>query len=44
MIKKFILIILLFCTIISCGIKSDPEYTDTEKKVEIEKIMKIKTS
>jgi len=44
MIKKISLIILLFCTIISCGIKSDPEYRDTEKKVVIEKIVKIKPS
>ena len=44
MIKKISLIILLFCTIISCGIKSDPEFRDPEKKVGIEKIVKIKTS
>ena len=44
MIKKISLIILLFCTIISCGIKSDPEYRDTEKKVGINQIKIIKSS
>ena len=32
MIKKIILIILLFCAVISCGVKSNPEYKDPEKK------------
>ena len=39
MIKKITLIILLFCTIISCGKKSDPEYIDPEKKAEIKKVI-----
>ena len=29
MIKKITLIILLFCAIISCGKKSDPEYKES---------------
>ena len=33
----FIIVICLFC--ISCGVKSDPEYTDPEKKVGIYKIL-----
>ena len=37
MIKKFTIIILLFCTVISCGKKGDPEYVDPDKKVEIKK-------
>ena len=32
MIKKIILIILLLCSVISCGVKSNPEYKDPEKK------------
>ena len=32
MIKKITLIILLFCAVISCGKKGDPEYMDPEKK------------
>ena len=32
MIKKFTLIILLFCAIISCGKKGDPKYEDPDKK------------
>ena len=38
MIKKITLVILLFCMIISCGKKGDPQYTDSDKKVEIYKI------
>ena len=38
MIKKFTLIILLFCAIISCGKKSDPKYVDPDKKAEIKKV------
>ena len=40
MIKKFTIIILLFCAIISCGKKGDPEYKDPDKKVEV-KIVSI---
>ena len=38
MIKKITLIIILFCTVISCGKKGDPRYTDPEKKVEAKKV------
>tara|TARA_Y100000992_G_scaffold298741_1_gene264412 strand:- start:409 stop:540 length:132 start_codon:yes stop_codon:yes gene_type:complete len=36
MIKKIILPLILFCIIISCGKKGDPEYKDPKKKVEIQ--------
>ena len=39
MIKKFIIIILLFCAVISCGKKGDPKYIDPEKKTEIEEVL-----
>jgi predicted small lipoprotein YifL len=39
MIKKIILIVLLFCTVISCGKKGDPKYIDPEKKAEIKKFL-----
>ena len=35
MIKKFTIIILLFCAVISCVKKGDPKYIDPDKKVEI---------
>ena len=38
MIKKFTIIILLFCAVISCGKKGDPEYKDPNKKAEIEEV------
>ena len=38
MIKKFTIIILLFCAVISCGKKSDPKYVDPDKKAEIQKV------
>ena len=38
MIKKFTIIILLFCSVISCGKKSDPKYLDQDKKAEIKKV------
>ena len=34
MIKKFTIIILLFCVFISCGKKGDPKYVDPDKKAE----------
>ena len=34
MIKKFIIIIFLFCAVISCGKKGDPKYIDPDKKIE----------
>ena len=39
MIKKFTIIILLFCAIISCGKKNDPKYVDPDKKVEIKEVL-----
>ena len=39
MIKKIILVILLFCAVISCGKKGDPEYMDPEKKAELKEIL-----
>jgi predicted small lipoprotein YifL len=39
MIKKITLIILLFCAVVSCGKKGDPEYVDPEKKVEISEVL-----
>ena len=38
MIKKIILIVLLFCTVISCGKKGDPKYIDPDKKAEIKEV------
>ena len=35
MIKKFTIIILLLCVVISCGKKGDPKYIDPDKKAEI---------
>ena len=39
MIKKFTIIILLFCVVISCGKKGVPKYVDPEKKAEIKKVL-----
>ena len=41
MIKKFAIIILLFCAIISCGKKNDPKYVDPDKKAEIKEVSVI---
>ena len=38
MIKKFTIIILLFCVVISCGKKGDPKYVDPDKKAEINEV------
>ena len=38
MIKKFTIIILLFCVVISCGKKGDPKYKDPDKKAEISEV------
>ena len=38
MIKKFTIIILLVCAVISCGKKGDPKYLDPDKKAEINKV------
>ena len=39
MIKKFTLIILLFCAVISCGKKGDPNYVDPNKQAEIKEVL-----
>ena len=39
MIKKITLIIIVVCTIVSCGKKGDPKYIDPEKKVEVQKVL-----
>ena len=39
MIKKFTIIILLFCAILSCGKKGDPKYIDPASKAEIQKVL-----
>ena len=39
MIKKFTLVVLLCCVIISCGKKGDPKYEDPEKKAKIQTIL-----
>tara|TARA_Y100000768_G_scaffold297391_1_gene231151 strand:- start:536 stop:667 length:132 start_codon:yes stop_codon:yes gene_type:complete len=39
MIKKITLVILLICTIISCGKKEDPKYGSLKKEVEISVIL-----
>ena len=38
MIKKFSIIILLFCVVISCGKKGNPNYVDPDKKAEIKEV------
>tara|TARA_Y100000768_G_scaffold148209_1_gene110585 strand:- start:3 stop:134 length:132 start_codon:yes stop_codon:yes gene_type:complete len=39
MIKKFTMIILLLCAVISCGKKGDPKYIDSNKKAEIKEVL-----
>ena len=39
MIKKITLILLLFCAVISCGKKGDPEYIDPDKKAQIKEVL-----
>jgi len=36
MIKTIALTLILFCMIISCGKKGDPEYKELKKKVELQ--------
>ncbi len=36
MIKTIALTLMLFCMIISCGKKGDPEYKELKKKVELQ--------
>ena len=38
MIKKFTIIIFLFCAVISCGKKGDPKYIDPDKKVQFKEV------
>ena len=38
MIKKFMIIILLCCAVVSCGKKGDPKYVDPDKKAEIKEV------
>ena len=39
MIKKFTIIIFLFCVVISCGKKGDPKYTEPDKKVKKKELL-----
>ena len=39
MIKKIILAFLLYCIIVSCGKKGDPEYKDPLNKAEMQSIL-----
>ncbi len=39
MIKKITLVILLYCTVISCGVKSNPEYIDPKKEAKINEVL-----
>ena len=36
MIKKITFVILVCCTLVSCGKKGDPEYKEPEKKVKMQ--------
>ena len=42
MIKKITLVFLLYCLLVSCGKKGDPEYKDPDKKAKIQTIIKNK--
>ena len=44
MIKKFTIIIMLFCVVISCGKKGDPKYKALNKEIKIPTIILNKTS
>ena len=39
MIKKITFIVLLFCAVISCGKKGDPDYMDPEKKADLKEVL-----
>ena len=39
MIKKFTIIMLLFCSVISCWKKGDPKYVDPDKEANIKKVL-----
>jgi hypothetical protein len=38
MIKKIILALVIFCTMISCGKKGDPQYTESKQKDRLQNI------
>ena len=42
MIKKIFFFLILSCFIVSCGKKGDPIYRDSEKKTDLEIILKNK--
>ena len=39
MIRKFTLALILFCILISCGKKGDPEYKEPEKKAKMQLLL-----
>ena len=39
MIKKFTLALILFCILISCGKKGDPEYKESKKRTNMQLIL-----
>ena len=44
MTKKITLILLLFCVVISCGKKGDPEYKSSSEKIKLSTIIINKVS
>ncbi len=44
MIKKITLVIILYCVLVSCGKKGDPEYKDPKKTVKLQSIKIDKAS
>ena len=42
MIKKIFFFLTLSCLIVSCGKKGDPIYKDTEKKTDLQTVLKNK--
>ena len=43
MIKKFILALILYCVLTSCGKKGDPEYKELKKKANTQQLFIYKT-
>ena len=39
MIRKFVLTLILCCTLISCGKKGDPEYKETSIKINMQLLL-----
>ncbi len=39
MIKKITFVIIVFCILISCGMKGDPEYKSSYKEIKVSTIM-----